>query len=56
MASPRYVRCIAFDPAPSTVFFISTKLPTFARVADARFLAQMRERADARVVCDPAIR
>ncbi len=26
--SPRYARCMDFDPAPSTVFFNSTKFPT----------------------------
>ena len=30
VASPRYVRCIDLDPGPRALFFISTKLPTFA--------------------------
>src|SRR3954467_10244879 len=30
VASPRYDRWLTFEPAPRTVFFNSTKFPTFA--------------------------
>ncbi len=53
VASPRYARCIAFDPGPSTVFFSSTKLPTRASgssVAPARRCANGPTRARSPIV------
>ena len=47
VASPRYVRWLAFDPRPSVVFFSSTKLPTCAPVEHLAGGPQVRERAAA---------
>ena len=37
----------ALEPSPSDVFFISTKLPTFARAPTVASPAEVRERSDA---------